>query len=68
MFSTTGKYKRLDANFYLRDTQDIDPAIERARKAAKDSQDRLERLLAEKAAGEEFHGKMIASGEVIPIK
>jgi hypothetical protein len=67
-FSTLGKYKRWDAGFFLADTTELDPAIERAKKAIEDAQARLKRLEEEKAAGAEFTGGLIKSGELIPIK
>lgn len=68
MWSTIGKYKRLDATFYLSDTTEIDAAILRTKKAIRDDKARLARLQAEKAAGRRFKGGLIESGELVMIE
>jgi hypothetical protein len=66
--STTTKYGRWDANFYVGDFAPTEEALARAEAALEQKKKRVKELKKELRDGVRFQNKMVQDGEVVPIE
>lgn len=67
MMSALRKHNNWNANHYLGFDPELDPAIRRARKTLGEAQERIKRLLEERAEDNEFRQQLIDSGELVVL-